>query len=149
MRTQEEILERINTSTSMFGWDVEVLAMYLGFDAAESIRRPEITREAWENDQHSQERENVLEDFADYMQFAIGKAIDHRGISASRSIEKLQTWQWLLGDEPHPDEPYRNYGAPILKAVCEQYGFPVPDDERFLRMADGERCRDDCMEGCS
>jgi hypothetical protein len=81
------------------------------------------------------------------MAFAWGKARDHRGISASRSVEKMRTWVWLL-DDPEITANYQNYGAPILRAICERYGFPIPDGDDMRRMSEGEPCRDGCDEGC-
>ena len=87
-----------------------------------------------------------------YMAFALGKAEDHRGLSAGRSVDKLRAWAWVLCDDDRfreGQQPYRNYGVPILKAMCEHYGFDFPQHGPLQAMAQGLPCRPDCNEGCS
>jgi len=79
--------------------------------------------------------EDAVQDFLDYMVFAWMKATDERGISASRSVCKLGEWLWILGREDlydviHDDSLYNPYGAPALIAVCEDLGIEVPEDVR-------------------
>jgi hypothetical protein len=89
----------------------------------------------------------------DYM-YRIGweKVADHRGISTSRTIEKMTEWAWLLGDEvliqKIQNSPYAQYGAPKLKAICEHMGWPIPDSEEIQRMSEGLPCSDTCELGC-
>jgi hypothetical protein len=76
--------------------------------------------------------EEAAQDFLDYMVFAWMKSEDERGISASRSIEKLGSWLFLMGrddlsDLIHKKELYNPYGAPALIAVCDAMGIKVPD----------------------
>lgn len=95
-------------------------------------------------------REQVLARMRDYMPFAIGKAIDHRGFSATRSVEHFAAWVWLLGDEDYKKvdwENFTNYGCPILLQICEMYGFPAYLEKTFRRMADGRKCSRGCT-GC-
>jgi len=86
------------------------------------------------------------------MEFAWGKIEDHRGISANRSIEKMEAWLWLLDDEETlaalEEAPYKNYGAPKLKVICDKYGFPVPQDETIQNMIASRPCREGCQDGC-
>ncbi len=97
--------------------------------------------------------EAVLAEMKEYMEFAWGKVDAHRGISASRSVEKMQAWLWLLGDEEtltfaRDDDNYTNYGAPVLMKICQVYDFPIPDDEGIRNMAQGKPCYPGCDEGC-
>lgn len=58
------------------------------------------------------------------MPFAIEKAMDGRGLSASRSISKMQAWVFALGETDAINwERYADYGRPILRQICERYGF--------------------------
>lgn len=89
----------------------------------------------------------------DYMPFALGKAQDHRGLSASRSIDHFRAWLWMLSDDEtlgfcDVEENYTNYGAPILREICENYGFDTPAETWFANMASGGPCSPDCRDGC-
>ena len=102
MRTQDEIVARIREKRSFFGFDAEVLLPSLDFEHAVEFLKPEATREHWEGGGEKKEpyplaEASVMRDFRDYAEFAWGKAQDHRGLSAYRSLEKLSAWAWLLG----------------------------------------------------
>ena len=75
----------------------------------------------------------TAQDFLDYMVFGWMKAIDERGISASRTINKLGHWLWLMGREDlkhliNDEDLYNPYGAPALIAVCKKMGISVPKE---------------------
>jgi len=147
MRSQDEIVAYIRANDDLFGFAREVLIPRLDFEHAKEWLREGVTPEEW---QELLESEDVppLDAMRKYMDFAIGKARDHRGLSASRSVMKLNAWTFLLGFEPIED-PFPNYGAPILKALCQRHEFNWPDDDVALnRMAEGLPCHDGCMEGC-
>ena len=146
MRTQEEIIDKIEASNTFFGFDKEVYIYALDYEHAHPYLKPEVTKEEWESDL---EQEGPIEKrMASYMEFAIGKALDHRGISANRSVEKLNAFSWLLGQDEWITEPYAQYGVPILKALAERHDLPWPDDERLNNMAEGRKCTPDCRAGC-
>ena len=146
MRTQEEIVARIESSNSFFGFDKEVYIYALDYEHAKPYLKAEVTEDEWES---SLEEEGPIEKrFASYMEFAIGKALDHRGISANRSVEKLNAYSWLLGEDDWIEEPYAMYGVPILKALAERHSLPWPEDDRLKNMAEGRNCVPDCREGC-
>lgn len=72
-------------------------------------------------------RETVLDRMREYMDFAWEKALDERGISASRSIHRYQAWCYALGEYDDIDwDAYDSYGKPILRQLCEKYAFPIP-----------------------
>lgn len=153
MKTLEEILAfyQAHQGRDFLGFAAEVLVPYLPFDLAKSFLKPEVTADQWTSKPIAEDA--IREDMRDYMAFAWSKVDDHRGISASRSVEKMGAWLWLLGDEEmyaltDDDARYAQYGAPILKAISEKYEFPIPAGERIERMARGEKCRPDCDEGC-
>lgn len=165
MRTQDEIADRAREqSAKFFDFWAEVLLCFLDYDHAKPLIKPEFTREQWDAMDNSvggdaPRHPRVLTEFdipeqmAGYMRFAWGKVSDHRGISAGRSVEKLAALAWLLGDDDvvafaEDSANYPQYGAPILRHICERYGLPIPDDEHLQRMMQGERCTDDCEEGC-
>jgi hypothetical protein len=154
MRTQDEIVARMRVKEEgdLFGFAREVLACYLDFEHAREFLRPEMTREEWEKDLPAATDARALGEMRDYAEFAWGKAKDHRGISASRSIDKLSAWAWLLGRDDVLEKvgktPYAQYGCPQLQVFCEAFGFPMPDDEAAQRMMRGLPCYDGCESGC-
>jgi hypothetical protein len=154
MRTADEIIDRMKASTSCLGFDREVMLPYLTFAQARPFLKADASEADWPADWGQPEkltREATLAEMADYMSFAWDKAQNHRGISAGRSIEKMETWLWLLGDDATLAEVeaagYAQYGAPKLKVICDRYGFTVPDDEDLARMIVGDPCGQ-CDCGC-
>lgn len=64
------------------------------------------------------------------MEFAWGKANGCRGLSAGRSLEHMQAWVWLMGDDDFWSEldasiehAYQYYGKPQLVLICNHYGL--------------------------
>jgi hypothetical protein len=158
-RTQDEILARFLdvADEDMFGFAREVLAAAM--DEA-TIRKafPDINlplaAPAEPDTSAAAQR---------YLAFAIGKIVDHRGISASRSVTKLTEYAWLLGRDDvvkaMDGADYAQYGAPKVRAFAEGMGWPFADPagpsyreapyrEALERMSQGEPCRDGCDEGC-
>lgn len=149
-RTDKDIRARIEASTNMFGFDKEVLAEYLSFEGAEGIRKEGMTEKEWGDVPNLDE---LTEAAHNYLNFAIGKIEDHRGISASRSVDKLTEYAWLLGRDDivtaMGEADYAQYGAPKVKVFSVGFGWwpqdPSPD---LVRMSDGLPCTDDCEQGC-
>lgn len=152
MRTQDEIVVRIREKRSMFGFDAEVLLPHLDFAHASEFVRPATSKDEWDQ-KYPITESAALDAFRDYAEFAWGKAQDHRGLSAGRSVEKLEAWTWLLGRDDvlaaSEAAPYPSYGCPKLKVICEAFGFPIPDDEATVRMMRGESCVPGCDSGCN
>lgn len=153
MRTQQEIFDRYKASDSMLGFDKEVLLGYLDFDTAKPLLKEDTDKEKWDSDISPNTREAITKELEEYHEFAVGKALDHRGISASRSIQKLKEWLWLLEDDEmvaflSAGGNYENYGMPMLKAVAKKYDFPFPDSDEAHNMARGEPCTPHCGMGC-
>lgn len=153
LRTDEEIIARLKDERRLdpFGFGVSDLVPLLPFEKARPWLKEGVTADEWRVD--ARDRYSVIERMRDYMPFAWDKALDHRGLSASRSITHFKEWLWLLGDDEtlafaEDDSNYANYGAPILKRVCERYGFPIPDDGAAAMMANGKPCEPGCDQGC-
>src|SRR5258708_17431040 len=123
----------------MLGFTGEALVTFLTFDEAAEVRAKDITAEAWAETTKLRTREAILAEMTEYMAFAWGKVENHRSISASRSVTKFKAWVWLLGD-PDLTADYPQYGAPILREVCERFGFPIPEGSGLPRMANGDPC---------
>ena len=135
-RTQEAIVHKIGSSTDMLGFKLGVLIDYIDFEHAKPFLKPEYVekcekgKEKWK---HITDIKEAVQDFLDYMAFAWRKAIDQRGISAGRSIEKLSTYMWLLGREDLleilvDDNKYNPYGSPALIECCGKLGIDVPEE---------------------
>lgn len=151
MRTQDEIAARLRSIRAsggdVFGFRAEVLASYLDRDHVAEFVEPDLSR--WCVTPLTE----ASAEAADYLVFAFGKARDHRGVSASRSVEKLTEWAWLAGRddvvEAMREADYPKYGVPMLLAYAAGFDLPVPDDEALARMGRGQVCDPDgCDAGC-
>lgn len=153
-RTQDEIVARIEevrlTGEDPIGFMAEVLIFNLDYKHAKPFLKEEVGEHEWTVTKHwDPDREA-----AEYLDFAIDKIRNHRGISAGRSVQKLSTWAWLLGRDDiaqfmNDENNYAMYGAPAVRHFALHMDLPWPsDDERLERMASGLPCEDGCEEGC-
>lgn len=164
MRTDAEILARIEairgTDDDFFGHRQEVLFGGLTWEALVPYLREDITAEekAEARDNRAERDEEwLLAEAQEYFDFAIGKIIDHRGLSASRSVEKLTEFAWLLGKDElvkaMGETEYPKYGAPIVLLFGREMGFSLPnldeaDSLALDNMANSISCMPFCEEGC-
>ena len=158
MSTEVEAFENIveavkkESKLDLFGVTADLL-IYLPYEYAKELLKPEVTEEEWNKKVKPLTRENVIKEMEEYMEFALNKARDHRGISASRSIEHYRMWLFLLKDYEtlafiNEDRNYQNYGCPMLKKICDKYSFQYPPIQEMYRMADGLPCVPGCTMGC-
>ncbi len=162
-RSPHEITARLRdlraARTDLFGFREEVLLEALDFDHAREFLDADMTAARW--DQLRWSRHSDAKSYArQYLEFAIDKIVDHRGNSASRSVEKLAELAWLLGRDDLAsaidDADYPMYGAPKVKTFADGLGWPFTDifDDPHLRqmltrMAAGLECDPDgCIRGC-
>ena len=116
VRSQDEITEKIKGSSKyLFDFSSEFIVDYL------SDETPTI--------------EETAQDFLDYLNFGWTKALDQRGLSASRTVNKLGAWLWLMGRDDlaaliNDDRFYCPYGMPALIMVAEKMGLTVPEECR-------------------
>jgi len=152
-RTQDEIVARIRdheqNGGDFFGFACELLIDALDFEHAKPWLKEETTAEQWD-ESRTVDTETAARG---YLEFALGKIDGHRGISASRSVDKLREFAWLLGRDEvlaaMDAAGYQQYGAPKVKAFAVGMGWPWPsDDAEMERMAQGLPCVDDCSGGC-
>jgi len=146
IRTIEEVRERYKAklvSQALLDFSTEVLGVFL----------PEGWKEGHEGNvkDFPLTEEFVKTEAIKYLDFAFGKAIDHRGISAGRSVQKMREYAWLLGYDDvvkfaEDDTNYQNYGVPILKKMAEVFGVPLPAE--IQQWPDGEPCHPGCESGC-
>jgi hypothetical protein len=156
MRTLKEIQAHIKEikHADFFSIETADLGTYLHLSMLREIGIG--MSDDFEPDQWSESTpERVKQILIDYLDFAIGKGEDHRGLSAERSIAHMRAWLWLIEDDElyqfaSNTANYRNYGAPILLAISRKYRPKFNDfSEGFLNMAKGRRCQPGCSEGCS
>jgi len=158
-RTAAEVVARFHAikEDDVFGFRQEVLADALSFTEARDgglPLRPEATEESWGEARLTGDK--LIPAARAYLEFAIGKIQDHRGISASRSVDKLGEMAWLAGRDDvvsaMESAPYEQYGAPKVKAFAEGMGFTdiwaAASDAALERMAVGQPCTEDCDSGC-
>lgn len=166
MQTQEAILAEIErvaqTVDDFFGSQRQELTHALTFESAKPFLVEGATSAMWDAAKPYLTDEDVRVAAADYLDFAIGKALNHRGLSASRSISHFLGWAFLLGGEEArqqiEDAEYTNYGAPQLEKAAEVLGIREawvkhadPNTEggaQLLNMAKGLPCEEDCDAGC-
>lgn len=74
--------------------------------------------------------ENILAQLRDDTEFAIEKALNHRGISASLMNAVLTSWCIVLENGLENTE-YGWYGDELIKAVDKLYGFGLVTDKTF------------------
>ncbi len=153
MKTPDQIIARIHEvragDDAMFGWQTDILIRALTFEQAKPFLIADATSDAWPDPQIE---DAVRQDAIDYLDFAFGKASDHRGISASRSVDKMGAYLWMLDldYDRFVNAGYAQYGVPQLFIAAEELGVTPPsDDEGLQRMAKGRPCEPDCTMGCS
>jgi hypothetical protein len=73
-------------------------------------------------------------------------------ISASRSVEKLTEFAWLLGRDDvvaaMDEAGYAQYGVPKLFAFAKGFEVEPPESDDLARMSRGERCSATYECGC-
>ncbi len=155
MRTQDEILARISDrkENDFLGFECEVLYTYLTYDNVLQFLKEDyvLKRSEWNDDSS----DNIArKGMKSYMEFALGKAYDHRGISAGRSVSKMTSYLWLLGNDDLLDRflnaGYAQYGVPQLMVICEEYDIEIPEhmQSEIANMAQGKPCEPGCDNGC-
>lgn len=158
-RTQEQILARFQEAAEddLFGFRREVLALAM---TADTIRQALPKVEDPEDAAVTLGLDQLADEAREYLAFAIEKILNHRGISASRSVDKLTEYAWLLGRDDvvqaMAEAEYPQYGAPKVRAFATGMGWPfleASDDspaarEVLERMSIGRLCDDECMDGC-
>lgn len=149
MKTIKEITEKaVDKSKEALSFWPEVLLEFLTYEQAKPLLKPDYDGKDWPKPLPLT-REIVVEKMREYMSFAWDKAENHRGISASRSVDKMHAWTWLIGEDNQINwDNYQNYGCPILKQICEKYGFNIPKSEALVRMSQGLVCGTDYDCGC-
>lgn len=125
LRSQDDIVEEIERikDDDFFGFKTGDLIGYLDYEHAKKYLKPEVMSEEWKF--LPSDRESILEEMKNYMDFAWDKANNGRGISAGRSLAHYTVWTWLIGDQGRFGdlEDYQYYGKDNLRKLCDAYGW--------------------------
>ena len=130
MRSQQEIVARIKErqDDDFLGFETGDYFCRLEVKNAKPFCKDDADMSDWE--QSPADRESILAEMKDYLEFAWGKDNDERGISACRSISHYIAWSWLAGDTEFSAEldrmyenNYTHYGKPILVHIAKHYGW--------------------------
>lgn len=161
-RTPEEIAAhtRWHAENDFFPFAVADLVAYLPLEFAREFLSEEAIKKYDNGEEVWTVREDPVAEIKDYMSFAVDKVVYHRGLSAGRSVDHMRAWLWLAGEEEllafaNDDNHYKNYGAPILKAIADHYKIDYASKlnpsslKSFENMAMGKPCHPGCKEGCS
>ena len=153
-RTMEAIAARLSEMSDKFlSFQPEVLIGYLDLQHARPFLRSDFDVSTFTFTDPA-DSGAIKAHMAEYMEdYGWPKARGHRGISAGRTVEKMQAWLWLLEDDEmlaiaEDESQYPQYGVPILKQICEKYGFPIPEGDDVARMSEGLPCEPGCDMGC-
>ena len=162
MRTEVEILAKLKQKNDpfddMFGAQRGRLMEALSFETArkEGLLNESFLKEvdAGKDPEWTATTDETLRaSIVDYLGFAWGKCLEHRGISASRSLSHFRALCWLLEDEEavlfiNDDNNYAPYGAPVLAYLSKRFSYPMPKGIKARRMSNGLPCVASCEEGC-
>ena len=126
MRTQEEIVKRINEreKDDFFGFEKSDYLVCLTFENAKQYLKEGTASDEWKTLNN-----NPIDELKEYMGFAWEKANCCRGISSNRNISHIIAWLWLADHEISKEvermyeEEYQYYGKDILKYVCDNVGI--------------------------
>ena len=128
LKTEDEILQRIEDveDDDPFGVMRGDLIEFLSYEKARPFLKEGVTAKEWEEVRRPLTRAAVIEEIKNYMPFAWEKANDCRGLSASRSIDHMKAYLWLLNDGSYEEMEkieYEHYGKEKLIFVCEHCGL--------------------------
>ena len=153
MRTKADIVKWLDQHQDMLGFRIEAVGHYVYEQLA--TEKFGMDRSKWPEELKDVKdtpltEDAVISEIRGYMEFAFDKALGHRGISASRSVEKVSAWLFVLEDPLYEfavtPSNYANYGVPVLKRVAKRFDIKLP--ERIEGWPDGGPCRPDCEAGC-
>lgn len=126
-RTQDEISARFDDAEDWLGFAREVLIDHLDYGHAKEYLKDDVTAEQWEAARNA----DLDAEIRRYLEFAVQKIRNQRGISAERSTIKLREMAWLAGRDDivkaMDDAEYPNYGEPKVRAFAEGMGLDWPD----------------------
>lgn len=133
VRTQQEIKERFEKANDVFGTQRGDLLGYMEFDFAKPFLKEDYVSEVQAGKEEWEVDTDPKYEILNYLEFAYGKALGERGLSAARSMLHFKTWIWLESKEFYSDiiddmEDYDNYGIGVLDKISKHYGYDYEAD---------------------
>ena len=135
MRTQDEILEQLTVieKGDVLGFGRSVLIDFLDYEHAAPFLKEEVTKAEWDEVR----KDEPLAEIRDYLPFAWEKANNYHGISAYRSLVKIEQWAWMSGNEELMrmvnSDSYGAYGKNQLRAVTVHLGMDASQFDDGVR----------------
>lgn len=126
MKSINEVIEftKVEGAKALFNFYVDPLTEFMSLEVANSSGLfKDLSEEDWAHTVKEYNRDNVLMSMKDYLPFAFEKAREERGLSASRSIQKMRTYLFMLNDIElcSEIEDYTDYGLPQLEKISTKY----------------------------
>lgn len=126
----------LDCKSDMFGFGIQVACEFLPYEDVVHLFTEEYRDKVDKGEAKHEQITDIYEatqDFLDYMVFAWMKALDERGLSASRSVIKLSTWMLILNRPDvagvlDDDSLYEPYGRPALCMACRMLGIEFPKE---------------------
>lgn len=137
IHTPEELAAKLKQkATEVWSHWTEILVYYVPYELVKDMFSKEYQDAIADGSKVHTVITDVYEttqDMLDYMVFGWTKALDERGLSASRTIDKVACWLWLLDRDDLrlvviDDDKYNPYGTPALIALNEALGIESPAD---------------------
>lgn len=131
MKTQEQILERLNNVDDFMGIQKSDLIDFMDFENAKEFLKEDYVSDVESGTKKWEAETDARSKIIDYLPFAFGKAYGQRGISAGRSLLHFKTWIWLDDEDFYSKmsggfENYSNYGLSQLIKIAKHYGQEIP-----------------------
>ena len=130
MKTINELRSYVNESSNNF--DDQVMIQLCGNDHPLTDFLVECYKKEHRDKVVELTEENIIAAMQNYIEFAIEKAENQRGISAGRSMWKFKQWLWVLEDDTFDAalDNYMDYGLSVLKDIKEKYKLEDTPDEQ-------------------
>lgn len=155
LRSQEEIYVRFHQvkPTDYWGFQREVLMIAMASETTARLAVDGELRIVQEMPKTPPpDPDSIRSSAHGYYMFAVEKIMDHRSLSANRSVAKLREFAWLLCRDDIMGEmdnaSYPQYGAPKVLRFARLMRFEWPEVPELDNMAAGRPCYVGCDMGC-
>lgn len=146
LEDREDKLKAVLSSGDIFPFRQEVHLAYAPWEIAKKVYRDAYIERVESGESvydYINSFPELVQDFLDYVNFAMIKALTERDISSVRSIMKLSEFLWLMDREDlakiiEDDDFYEPYGSPAIVKICDEMGIPVPEDFRNYSCGSGD-----------
>lgn len=151
MKTAKDIAAKFEEEhrKSASNWP-DVLVGYLPYEQAKALGLVKVGGNAEDWKFKKLTEKTVVDELKAFINFATPKVIQHTSLAAMRGMDKLKAWTWLLDKDGEINwDNFPNFGAPILKQICEKFEIPWPSNPVLNQMVKGLPCSPSCVRGCN